>query len=104
MWLQVINKVKFIHQGEGHIKVKVKYQHPFKFYVAHTFCKRVVCIQLNAFLFKMLWTLGECLNVELVSVLINLISNHMDSFGLMAISVLVTDTVSPVYGSPEERS
>ena len=25
IWLQVINKVKFIHQGEGHIKVKVKY-------------------------------------------------------------------------------
>ena len=24
MWLQVINKVKFIHQGEGHIKVKEK--------------------------------------------------------------------------------
>ena len=36
VWLQVINKVKFIHQGEGHIKVKVKYLHPFKFYVAHT--------------------------------------------------------------------
>ena len=51
VWLQVINKVKFIHQGEGHIKVKVNYLHPFKFYVAHTFCKRVVCIQLNAFLF-----------------------------------------------------
>ena len=51
VWLQVINKVKFIHQGEGHIKVKVKYLHPFKFYVAHTFCKRVVFIRLNAFLF-----------------------------------------------------
>ena len=24
MWLQVINKVKFIHQGEGHIRVKAK--------------------------------------------------------------------------------
>ena len=24
MWLQVINKVKFKHQGEGHIKVKIK--------------------------------------------------------------------------------
>ena len=35
MWLQVINKVKVTHQGEGHIKVKVKYLHPFKFYVAH---------------------------------------------------------------------
>ena len=51
VWLQVINKVKFIHQGEGHIKVKVKYLHPFKFYVARTFCKRVVCIRLSTFLF-----------------------------------------------------
>ena len=33
VWLQVINKVKFIHQGEGHIKVKVKYPAPFQFYV-----------------------------------------------------------------------
>ena len=24
MWLQVMNKAKFTHQGEGHIKVKVK--------------------------------------------------------------------------------
>ena len=32
MWLQVINKVKVTHQGEGHIKVKVKYLHPFKFF------------------------------------------------------------------------
>ena len=24
IWLQVINKVKVTHQGEGHIKVKVK--------------------------------------------------------------------------------
>ena len=24
MWLQVINKVKVTHQGEGHIKVKIK--------------------------------------------------------------------------------
>ena len=24
MWLQVINRVKVTHQGEGHIKVKVK--------------------------------------------------------------------------------
>ena len=50
VWLQFINKVKFIHQGENHIKVKVKYLHPFKFYVAHTLCKQVVCIWLNAFL------------------------------------------------------
>ena len=39
-WLiKVINKVKVTHQGEGHIKVKVKYIHPFKFYVDHTLCK-----------------------------------------------------------------
>ena len=50
VWLPGINKVKFIHQGEGHIKVKVKYLHPFKLYVAHTLCKQVVCIRLNAFL------------------------------------------------------
>ena len=42
---------KFIHQGEGYIKVKVKYLHPFKFYLAHTFRTRVVCIRLKAFLF-----------------------------------------------------
>ena len=52
IWLQVINKVKVTNQGEGHIKVKVKYLHPFKFYVAHTFCKRVVYIRLIAFLFS----------------------------------------------------
>ena len=33
MWLQVINKVKVKHQGQGHIKVKVKYVLPFQFYV-----------------------------------------------------------------------
>ena len=44
IWLQVINKVKVTHQGESYIKVKVKYLHPFKFFVAHTLCKRVVCI------------------------------------------------------------
>ena len=53
VWLQVIKKVKFIHQGEGHIKFKVKYLHPFRFYVAHTFCKWVVCIRLNAFLLRL---------------------------------------------------
>ena len=31
-------------------KVKVKYLHPFKFYVAHTFLKRVVCIRLKCYL------------------------------------------------------
>ena len=50
MWLQVINKVKVIHQGEGHTKVKVKYLHPFKFYIARTLCNRVVCIQLKCYL------------------------------------------------------
>ena len=45
MWLQVINKVKFIHQGEGHIKVKVKYLHSFKFYVVHTLCSLYCCCQ-----------------------------------------------------------
>ena len=52
----------------------------------------------------MLWKLREYLNVELVSVLINLISNHLNSFGLMAISMMVTDTCSPAYGSHEEVS
>ena len=33
MWLQVINKVKVTHQGEGHIKVKVKYLLLFQLYV-----------------------------------------------------------------------
>ena len=50
MWLQVINNVKVTHQGEGHIKVKVKYLHPFKFYIAHTVYKRVVCIRLKCYL------------------------------------------------------
>ena len=51
MWLQVIKKVKTTHQGEVHIKVKVKYLHLFKFYVARTLCKRVVCIRLKCYLF-----------------------------------------------------
>ena len=51
MWLYVINKVKVTYQGEGHIKVKVKYLHPFKFYVAHALYKRVVCIRLKYYLF-----------------------------------------------------
>ena len=54
MWLYVINKVKVTHQGEGHIKVKVRYLHPFKFYVAHALCKRVVCIRLKCYLFFVL--------------------------------------------------
>ena len=36
MWLQISNKVKVTHQGEGHMMVKVKYRHLFQFYVAHT--------------------------------------------------------------------
>ena len=51
MQLWVINKVKVTYQGEGHIKVKVKYLHPFKFYVAHALCKRVVYIRLKCYLF-----------------------------------------------------
>ena len=31
MLLQTINKVKVTHQGQGHIKVKVKNLHPFDF-------------------------------------------------------------------------
>ena len=54
MWLYIINKVKVTHQGEGHIKVKVKYLHPFKFYVAHALCKRVVCIRLKCYLFPII--------------------------------------------------
>ena len=50
MWVQVINKVKVTHQGEGHIMVKVKYLHAFKFYVARTLCKWVVCIRLKCYL------------------------------------------------------
>ena len=33
MWLQVTNKVKVTHQGEGHIKVKVRNLFPFQLYV-----------------------------------------------------------------------
>ena len=44
MWLQVINKVKVTHQGEGHIKVKEKYLCAFQVYVTHTVSKRVVFI------------------------------------------------------------
>ena len=51
MWLQVINNVKVTHQGKGHIKVKIKYLHSFKFYVVRTLCKRVVCIRLKCYLF-----------------------------------------------------
>ena len=46
VWLQVINRVKFIHQGEGHIKVKVKYLHPFKF-VCSPYSMQVGCLHLT---------------------------------------------------------
>ena len=45
-----------MHQGEGHIKVKVRYLHSFKFYVAHTLCKRMVCIPLKSVL---VYTVGR---------------------------------------------
>ena len=32
MWPEVINKVKVTHQGQGHVKVKVKYILPFQLY------------------------------------------------------------------------
>ena len=32
IWLQVTNEVKVTHQGEGHVKVIVKYLLPLKFY------------------------------------------------------------------------
>ena len=33
MWVQVINKVKVTHQGEGHTKVKVKISSSCQLYV-----------------------------------------------------------------------
>ena len=36
MLIQIINKAKVTHQGQGHIKVKVKYLPCFQFYVVHT--------------------------------------------------------------------
>ena len=33
IWLEVINKVKVTHQGEGHTKVKVTYLLPFQLFV-----------------------------------------------------------------------
>ena len=35
MWQQIINNVKVVHQGEDHIKVKVKNLPPFQFYVIY---------------------------------------------------------------------
>ena len=41
-----------ISEGEGHIKVKIKYLHLFKFYVTCTPWKWVVCIRLKCYLFR----------------------------------------------------
>ena len=41
MWLQVINKVKAKHQGQAHIKVKVKYLLPFQLYVKFYLFKHI---------------------------------------------------------------
>ena len=59
MWIQVINKVKVTHQGQGHIKIKVKYLHPFNFYVAYALYKRVVCIRLKCYLFNEVYTFQQ---------------------------------------------
>ena len=64
IWPKVINKVKVTHQGQGHIKVKVKYLRPFKFYVAHTICKWVVCIGLKCYLLSLGSDLQMGLDVE----------------------------------------
>ena len=68
IWLQVINKVKVTHQGEGHINVKVKYLHPFKFYAAHTVCKRVVCILLKRSCTSKYFKQGKVLNLTFLRV------------------------------------
>ena len=41
MWPKVINKVKVTHQGQGHIKVKVKYLLPFQLYVKFYLFKHI---------------------------------------------------------------
>ena len=42
MWLQVINKVNVTHQGEGHIKVKVKISSSLP-----TLCKILLILHIN---------------------------------------------------------
>ena len=42
MWLQVINKVNVTHQGEGHIKVKVKISSSLP-----TLCKILLLLHIN---------------------------------------------------------
>ena len=41
MWPEVINKVKVTHQGQGHIKVKVKYLLLFQLYVKFYLLKHI---------------------------------------------------------------
>ena len=48
--LQIINMVKVTHQGQGHIKVKVKNLHPSNFMYPILLHKRVVCIRLKCVL------------------------------------------------------
>ena len=81
MLLHVINKVKVTHQSEGHIKVKVKYLHPFKFYVVSTLCKRVVCIRLKGYLFVQVMTQRNNRHLS-ISVYISVLA-IMDSISLM---------------------
>ena len=112
MWLQIINKVKVTHQDEGHTKVKVKYLHPFRFYVVHTLCKWLVCIQLNAFLFKFensvlydvntyyIWFSSSQISTCLVDVIITLFSRclihlilahpYLSLLGLSSLNVYVS--------------
>ena len=44
IWLQVINEVKVTHQGEGHIKVKVKYLLPFQFYAKFYLFQHIISL------------------------------------------------------------
>ena len=53
-------------RSRSHIKVKVKYLHLFKFYVARTLCKRVVCIRLKCYLFEIEVKIGKMQNVTLI--------------------------------------
>ena len=41
MWPKVINKVNVIHEGQGHIKIKVKYLLPFQLYVKFYLFKHI---------------------------------------------------------------
>ena len=41
MWLQVTNKVKVTHQGQGHVKVKIKYILLFQLYVKFNLFKHI---------------------------------------------------------------